>query len=72
MDTDFKEEVPFILRIPNESRNTVKASAEIEKFVKSWQGRRVDRSDVEHLDIAVKETVRLAYMKRIREKGGIR
>ncbi|MNW41438.1 hypothetical protein D3C74_185750 [compost metagenome] len=72
VDTDFKEEVPFILRIPNESRNTVKASAEIEKFVKSWQGRRVDRSDVEHLDIAVKETVRLAYMKRIREKGGIR
>ncbi|MNP61531.1 hypothetical protein D3C76_1567280 [compost metagenome] len=72
VDTDFKEEVPFILRIPNEPRNTVHASAAIEEFVHSWQGRRVDRSEVEHLDVAVKETARIAYMKRIRDKGGIR
>ncbi|MNZ67051.1 hypothetical protein D3C78_852860 [compost metagenome] len=72
VDTDFKEEVPFILRIPNEPRNTINASAAIEEFVLSWQGRRVDRSEVEHLDTAKKESIRLAYMKRIREKGGIR
>ncbi|MNZ78728.1 hypothetical protein D3C78_973150 [compost metagenome] len=72
VDTDFKEEVPFILRIPNEPRNTANASAAIEEFVHSWQGRRVDRSEVGHLDVTVKETARLAYMKRIRDKGGIR
>ncbi|MNO16708.1 hypothetical protein D3C76_63950 [compost metagenome] len=72
VDTDFKEQVPFILQIPNEPGNTVKAADAIEKFVHSWQGRRVDRSQVECLDTAVKESVRLGYMKRITEKGGIR
>lgn len=72
LDTDFPEEVHFILQIPNEPKNTIKASEAIEKFVQSWRGRRVDRSQIEHLDTVVKEAERLRYMKRITEKGGIR
>ncbi|MOA45721.1 hypothetical protein D3C78_1681500 [compost metagenome] len=72
LDTDFPEEVHFILQIPNEPKNTIKASEAIEKFVQSWRGRRVDRSQIEHLDTVVKEAERLRYMKRITEKGSIR
>ncbi|MGQ9736041.1 MAG: hypothetical protein ACUVUP_05665 [Thermaceae bacterium] len=63
-DTDFPQEVPFILRIPNTEDNVEKSIPAIRDFVMSWKGRRVDRKDVAHLDVRYKEAKRLAFMEK--------
>jgi glycosyltransferase involved in cell wall biosynthesis len=61
-DTDFPEEVPFILRIPNKPGNALAARDEIAGFLERWRGRRVDRSQIARIDGRRKEAARLAFM----------
>ena len=65
-DTDFPRPVPFFLRLPNVENNVDAAAAgRVREFVTSWQGRRVPRDAIAHLDIRVKEAQRLAFMERL-------
>ncbi|WP_059049273.1 glycosyltransferase [Paenibacillus senegalimassiliensis] len=64
-ETDFPQQVPFILELPNEPGSTVVHLKEIEQFAARWKGKRVARALVQHLDTSVKEAVRVAYMERV-------
>ncbi|MGQ9748114.1 MAG: glycosyltransferase [Candidatus Caldatribacteriaceae bacterium] len=64
-DTDFPQDVPFILRIPNTEDNVENSIPAIRDFVMSWRGRRVDRKDVAHLDVRYKEAKRLTFLEEI-------
>ncbi|WP_223068712.1 glycosyltransferase [Paenibacillus caui] len=68
-ETDFADEVPFMLKLPLGPWNIRDHLAAIERFVAQWQGKRVCREAVRHLDTACKEEARLAFMKRMMEKG---
>jgi glycosyl transferase family 4 len=60
-DTDFPEDVSFILRFPNTEHNLdVKRVID---FVRTWRGKRVERSDILQLDIAAKENSRLRFLE---------
>ncbi|MCT2194955.1 glycosyltransferase [Paenibacillus sp. p3-SID1389] len=71
-ETDFPEPVPIFLQLPGEPANVIRHLSEIERFVREWRGRRVEREQVRHLDVAFKEAARVAYMRRIagRQEGG--
>jgi len=62
-DTDFPEPRSFILHIPNTEDNVESYASEIERFAHAWQGKRVLRSEVEHLDVLHKEQERLAFVQ---------
>ena len=64
-DADFPEPVPFILQLPNTPDNAVDAAEAIERFCIAWQGRRVPRNQIAHLDISVKELRRLAFLHEV-------
>lgn len=64
-DTDFPEPVPFLLQLPNTPDNVEKCVTEIEGFVKKWQGRRVPREQITHIDIGVKERKRIQFFQEI-------
>lgn len=68
-DTDFPEQVPFILEIPNRPDSTKQSQQEIKDFVKAWHKKRVDRSLVAHLNTLVKEATRVNYMEQIAQSG---
>ncbi len=62
-DTDFPEDVPHLLRIPNRRDSISSSLPRIDRFVEHWHGRRVTRAAVAHLDVAVKEQFRLAFLR---------
>lgn len=62
-DTDFPDEVPFILRLPNIEKNI--DVSRVEQFVGQWQNKRIDRKDISHLDISAKETSRLQFFRSV-------
>lgn len=64
-DADFPDGAPFLLCLPNTPDNVDKNLDKIEAFVLSWRGRRVPRSEIEHLDLRVKEKQRIAFMKEV-------
>lgn len=68
-DTDFPEPAPFTLQLPNEEHNLQHSQPEIERFVLSWQGTRVRRESILHLDVSEKEKRRLAFFEEILAKG---
>ncbi len=72
LDTDFLEEVPFLLRLPNTPENVATNVDRIERFAREWKGRRVDRADVLHLDVATKERRRLDFLRTIAERHAAR
>ncbi|MDP9100531.1 MAG: hypothetical protein M3N21_00030 [Actinomycetota bacterium] len=61
-DTDFPEEVPHLLRIPNRPDSIPSSLLRIDTFVDQWHGRRVARAAVAHLDVAVKEKIRVGFL----------
>lgn len=63
-DPDFEDGAPFLLQLPNAESNVEDGLDRIRSFVEQWRGRRVARSDVQHLDTRVKERVRLGYLER--------
>lgn len=68
-DTDFPQDVPFILRLPNTENNVHDNIAVIKCFVAKWKGKRVSRDEIYHLDIRVKERQRLAFFSKLIEAG---
>jgi len=64
-DTDFSNGAPFLLCLPNTPDNVEKNLDRIEAFVLSWKGKRVPRSEIEHLDLKVKEEKRIIFMKEV-------
>ena len=62
-DTDFPDEVPFILRLPNVEKNI--DLRRVEQFVGQWQNERIDLEDIAHLDISAKEIARLQFLQSI-------
>ena len=60
-DTDFPNGAPFLLQIPNEPGAVERSAALIRDFVVEWHDRRVDRSSIQHIDVAVKEAERLTF-----------
>ncbi|MUG25291.1 glycosyltransferase [Paenibacillus macerans] len=67
-ETDFPDPVPFVLQLPNRPGNVLENLPAIERFARSWKGRRVEPNGIGHLDTAVKEAARVGYMERIRER----
>jgi hypothetical protein len=63
-DPDFPDPVEFILELPNTESNVGDHDAEIERFVESWQGRRVLRAAIANLDLGIKEHERLEFLAR--------
>lgn len=60
-DPDFLAPQDFLLQLPNVADNIKPNVGVIERFVLKWCGRRVPRTAVAHLDVAVKETARLSF-----------
>ena len=68
-DTDFPERVPFLLQIGGSPDNVMNNISKIEKFVISWQGKRVSRDMVSLLDVSVKEKKRLMFLSSVAEEA---
>jgi hypothetical protein len=62
-DTDFPDGAPFILRVANAPEGVRNALEAIRAFVEAWQGQRIPRSAVGHLDASVKEGARLQFIE---------
>jgi hypothetical protein len=69
-DTDFPGAPPFLLQLPNTEDNVTSHLAELDAFVDAWQGRRVPRDRLTHLDSLHKESARLAFFSRVAELAG--
>jgi len=67
-DTDFPDGSPFILKLPNRNDNIEPYVNEIEQFVRTWVGNRVQREEIGHLDTKQKEAIRLSFMEAVYEK----
>ncbi len=64
-DTDFADEQPFLLSLPN-TAGTIEANMRlIRQFVTRVVGTRVPRSAIAHLDIHEKEKKRLTFLKSV-------
>lgn len=70
-DTDFPSDESFILKLQNAENNVETSVAEIGSFIKSWQGRRVARSDISFLDYGYKEKLRLQFFEQVVLKSNI-
>lgn len=64
-DTDIPDSADYYLRLPNDDTPLTPHREAIASFVSAWRGRRVPRAAVAHLDTAVKEARRLAFMARV-------
>lgn len=61
-ETAFPDGAPFLLQLQNTEDNVDVATADIERFVGAWRGRRVPRTDISSLDTKVVERGRLDVM----------
>lgn len=61
-DTDFDADAPFLLNVPNAEGGVLSRVDEVRDFVLRWVGRRVIRAEIQHIDIAVKESQRLDFI----------
>lgn len=64
-DTDFTPPPPFILQIPNTENNVIESLPLIQNFVQKWQGKRVERDAIQHIDISIKEQQRIAFFEQV-------
>jgi hypothetical protein len=69
-DTDFPEGASFLLQLPNVENNLAPAQAKIDEFVGRWQGSRVPRESIPHLDAGAKEDQRLAFLAKVVSRPG--
>jgi hypothetical protein len=68
-DTDFDRPRKFLLELPNTADSIDKSLDAIEAFVTEWQGRRVPREEVLHLDTRVKENRRIAFLRSVARRA---
>jgi hypothetical protein len=64
-DTDFPDGHPLLLRLANTPTNVEDGIGAIREFLTRAVGQRVPRADVAHLDVHVKERIRLEFMERV-------
>ena len=64
-DVDLDPSSNFLLQLPVDERAFSDFSLEIRSFLESWKSKRVDRSEVFHLDVSVKESLRLEFFERV-------
>ena len=64
-DTDIPDDADYHLRLPNDAAPLAPRRDASAAFVERWRGRRVPRASIAHIDTAVKETRRLAFMARV-------
>ena len=64
-DTDFPDNVPFLLQLPSHPDNVIGHVSEIDEFVNEWCGKRVHRELVTKLDVKVKEEKRLKFLQHV-------
>ena len=62
-DTDVSSNSEFYLRLPNKPKAIVDAIHDVERFIRRWQGRRVERDQIQFLDSNAKERQRLAFLQ---------
>lgn len=62
-DTDFPNEVPFLLQLPSRPDNVAANLSGINRFVNEWCGKRVHRDLVTGLNVKVKEEKRLNFLQ---------
>jgi glycosyltransferase involved in cell wall biosynthesis len=65
-DVDLDPSSNFLLQLPVDERAFSDFSLEIRSFLESWKSKRVDRSEVFHLDVSVKESLRLGFFEEVR------
>lgn len=61
-DTDIPSDSPVFLRVGNRPGGVVQALPQVESFLDTWRGRRVQQDDIRYLDTSVKEEQRLAFL----------
>jgi glycosyltransferase involved in cell wall biosynthesis len=64
-DTDFPEDVPFLLRIANSPDNVDDESDRMRQFVAAVRGMRVPREAIQQIDSTVKEQRRLDFFRSV-------
>jgi glycosyltransferase involved in cell wall biosynthesis len=64
-DLDLDPSSDFVLQLPVDGRSFSDFSLEIRTFLESWSSKRVDRSAVTHIDVSVKESVRLGFFEQV-------
>ncbi len=65
-DVDLDPSSDFLLQLPVDERAFSDFSLDIRSFLESWKSKRVDRSEVSHLDVSVKESLRLGFLEQVR------
>jgi len=65
-DVDLDPTSDYLLQLPVDQRGFSDFSPEIRSFLESWKSKRVDRNDVFHLDVSVKESLRLRFFEKVR------
>lgn len=68
-DTDFPDDAPFLLRLPNTEENVSTYTEEISQFVARMAGRRVPREAIAQLDVRIKERQRLQFLAQLCRQG---
>jgi glycosyltransferase involved in cell wall biosynthesis len=61
-DTRVPGGAPFLLEIPNTDNNVETSRRKIDKFVRSWMGRRVERAAIRSIDSRIIERKRLDFL----------
>lgn len=64
-DVDLDPSSDFVLQLPVDERSFSDFSPEIRTFLQSWTSKRVDRRAVAHLDVSVKESLRLEFFEQV-------
>lgn len=62
-DTDVPDDAGYFLRLPNNDAPLAPERDRIAAWIGQWRGRRVSRAAIQHLDLSVKETRRLAFLR---------
>jgi glycosyltransferase involved in cell wall biosynthesis len=64
-DSDFLDNPPFLLQLPNSEDNIEAEVERIEEFLQEWDGQRVPRQAVEHINTQQKEAKRLDFFREV-------
>jgi len=64
-DSDFGNQVPFILNLPAGHELVSTYAAEIRQFCNLWSNKRVAREDIQVIDVNLKERNRIAFFRAI-------
>jgi len=63
IDSDFEAESPFILSLPIGHESAAVYVMDIREFCSRWSNKRVNRKDVEVIDVNLKESKRIAFFR---------